>query len=123
MQSFRRFLCCGGALFASVCRKIFGNSLADFRHACDVIVMRVRDKQMLELKLIFRNNFQNRRGVPAGVEQRGFARDLVPNQIAMHRVAAFGRADLPELPPHTQIFLRWQPAVGNDFQLGGIQSQ
>src|SRR5664280_214996 len=32
------------------------------------------------------------------------ARDLIPDQIAMHRVAGFGGADLPQLAPRAKVF-------------------
>lgn len=82
----------------------FGKAFANRLHGCDVVVVRVRDEKVFELKLVFPDQFENGLGVPAGVEQRGVTRDFVPYQIAMHLGAAFDRADLAKFAPRAQVF-------------------
>ena len=99
----------------------FGEAFANWLQARHVVLVRVRDEQMLELKLIFLDQLENGSGIPAGIEQCGVACDFIPNQIAMHGVAALGRADLPQLAPPAQILFRRQPAAGHAFEPGRIQ--
>ena len=99
----------------------FGKAFANRLQSRHVVLVRVRDEQVFELKLIFLNQLEDGRDIPTGVEQRGIAGDFVPNQITMHRVAAFGRADLPQLAPEAQILFRRMPAVGDGFEFGRVQ--
>ena len=98
-----------------------GKVVADSRHAGYVIVMCVRDEQVFELKLVFLHQLQHRAGVPAGVEHRRLARDFVPDQVTMHRIAALCRADLPQFPPGAQIFPLRQPTFRNRLQPARVQ--
>lgn len=75
-----------------------------------------------QLRSVLVQHLENRLRLEAGVEQRGFARDLVPEKIAMHGVAAARAADLTELPPEPGIHRHRLPAPGQRGQLRAIEA-
>src|SRR3954470_934613 len=84
--------------------------------------MSVRDENVFELKLVFFDQLQNGSSLPAGVEHCRFARDFVPDQVAMNLSAGFCSADLTKLAPGAKILGRRQPAAGNRLQFARIES-
>src|SRR5881392_615282 len=89
----------------------------------DVIRVRVRDEKMFELELVLVDQVKNRLGIESGVEQRRFAGDLVPYQVAVHFEACSGSRDGAQFAPEPQIAVLWQPAVRDAFELCAVQPE
>ena len=70
-------------------------------------------KMCRSVKLFGGDAIQNRLRVKAGVEQRGVARDFVPDEITIHGKTFARRREHAEFAPDGQIFRRRQPAVGD----------
>src|SRR5687768_13511815 len=100
-----------------------GNLLSDAPQRRHMIFMRMRDKEVLQLKLILLDQRENRGGIEAGIEQCRFARDFVPDEIAMDTVARPSGGNLPELAPEAQIRLCGQPPVRQPFQFVRMQAE
>ncbi len=76
MKSLARLRCCGGAVLELVCKMELGKFLADIAHSGNVVFVGVREEQVAQVRPFSSDQFENRRGVPAGVEQGGVARKL-----------------------------------------------
>ena len=64
----------------------FWKLLTNYAHAGNMVRMRMSNKKMLELKLILIDDLQGRRCIPAGIEQRSFARDFIRTLTAARAV-------------------------------------
>ena len=97
-------------------RKLFTNA----SECSDVIFVRVRDEDMAKNDLVFLKKLEDGAGFPPGVEQGGFARDFVPNEIAVHRDALSSGGDAAEFAPDAEIFFGRFPAGGEFLEFCGI---
>src|SRR5207302_4592343 len=100
----------------------FGQTTANRFKRSDVIRVRVRDEEMFELELVLVDEVKNRLRVESSVEQRRFAGDLVPHQIAVHFEACSGSRDGAQFTPEPPIAVLRQPAVRDAFELAAMQT-
>src|SRR5260370_7196017 len=77
----------------------------------------VGKENVAKLKLVRGEKIQDRRGLPAGIEQRRLTRNFIPNQVAVYCHTLGTRGDAAQLAPNAQIFFCRQPAVGDPFPL------
>src|ERR1051325_1930489 len=100
----------------------FGKLFTNSSERSDVIVVRVRDENMTQHKLVFFNGFQNLLSIPAGIKQRSFTRNFVPDEITIHRDVLSRGTKRMQFAPGAEIPFRRSPAIGNSFELSGGQS-
>ena len=61
----------------------FWKFFSDGAHRRNVVLVHMRDEKMLQLQIVFLDESEHRRGIPAGIEQRCFTRNFVPDQITI----------------------------------------
>ncbi len=66
-------------------------SLANRAQRADMIVVSMRDEEMIQLQPMPLDQFEDGPRLETGVEQRGVPGCLIPNQIAVHAVAVAAR--------------------------------
>ena len=111
-----------GRVFRAGMQPRFRPRRADFRQCFDMIPMRVRYKNVPELKLFGGDGVENRPGVESGVKERRLARDFIPDEIAIHRQPVARCGEHADFPPDAQILLRGQPPIGDGFKFLRIQA-
>ena len=61
-----------------------------------MVLVRMCEEKVPQLQAVLLDDLHDQSRLPASVEQRRFACELVPNEETVHGVAALGRADLPQ---------------------------
>src|SRR5437879_1354627 len=76
---------------------------------------------MLEMELLLSHELCDRSGVPTSVEQCRFARNFIPDEIAINRDSLLGRGDEAQLAPLAEIDGGRDPASRNPFELRRVK--
>ena len=79
--------------------------------------MGVRDENMPQHQIFGGERRQDRFRVQSGIEHRRFARDRIPDEIAIHVEAVIARRETPQTAPAGQVHRRGQPAGGEGGEL------
>ena len=91
-------------------------------HRGDMIDVRVGDEEVDGIQLLLFDQFEDRLGVPARVEDGGLARPFVPRHVGVDR-EIFPRREAAQFPPLRNVHRLGQPAARITFQLGGAQPE
>lgn len=112
-----------GSVFGTGVEFDLGEAFADGGEGGDVIGVGVGDEEVFELELVFREECEDGGGVPAGVEEGGFAGDFVPDEVAVDGVAALGGGDLAEFAPGGEVDGGREPTAGDGFEFGRVETE